>query len=81
LAARLEGQSSGADVIISSAVYGDPEVRELLRDPRNRIVTSRFQMPLKGFDEEHFELWRVESRKSASAETREASTNPDTSSI
>src|SRR5262249_566082 len=30
LAARLEGQSTGGDVVISTAVYADPEVRELL---------------------------------------------------
>jgi len=59
LAARLEGQSTGADVVISDAVYSDPEVRKLLSDPANGFVASRFEMALKGFDEETFELWRV----------------------
>ncbi len=59
LAARLEGQSTGNDVVVSSAVYSDPEVRELLSDPLNGFASSRFEMPLKGFDEERFELWRV----------------------
>ena len=59
LAARLEGQSTGADVVISDAVYSDPEVRKLLSDPGNDLVASRFEMALKGFDEETFELWRV----------------------
>ena len=59
LAARLEGQSTGADVVISDAVYSDPEVRKLLSDPSNDLVASRFEMTLKGFDEETFELWRV----------------------
>jgi len=57
LAARLEGQSTGNDVVISGAVYDDPEVRELLSDPV--FICRRFEIPLKGFDEETFELWRV----------------------
>src|SRR5205807_8043682 len=63
LAARLEGQSTGDDVIVSSAVYADPEVRELLSDPENGFLASRFEMPLKGFEQEQFELWRVAVQK------------------
>jgi class 3 adenylate cyclase len=64
LAARLEGQSTGDDVVISTAVYSDPEVRELLSDPEKGLSATRFEMPLKGFDEEQFELWRVQNRSS-----------------
>ena len=59
MAARLEAQSTGDDVVISSAVYDDPEVRALLRDPDEGLSATRFEMPLKGFDREQFELWRV----------------------
>ncbi len=59
LAARLEGQSTGDDVIISNAIYSDPGVRELLSDPTNGLRTTTFEIPLKGFDEETFSLWRV----------------------
>ncbi|PYS25675.1 MAG: hypothetical protein DMF72_00945 [Acidobacteria bacterium] len=59
LAARLEGQSTGNDVVISSVVYSDPAVRELLSEPQNGITATRFEIPLKGFDEERFELWRI----------------------
>jgi class 3 adenylate cyclase len=59
LAARLEAQSTGGDVVISAAVYADPEVRELLDDTELNLHTTRFEIPLKGFDEEKFELWRV----------------------
>jgi len=59
LAARLEGQSTGGDVVISTAVYSDPEVRELLQECPARLVATRFTIPLKGFDDEQFELWRV----------------------
>ena len=62
LAARLEGQSTGDDVVISTAVYSDPEVRELLSDPDKGFSATRFEMPLKGFDREQFELWRVQNR-------------------
>jgi class 3 adenylate cyclase len=66
LAARLEGQSTGDDVVISSAVYSDPEVRELLGESGNALAGTRFEIPLKGFDEERFELWRI-TRVAASA--------------
>jgi class 3 adenylate cyclase len=65
LAARLEAQSTGDDVVVSAAVYDDPGVRELLSDPRNGFVAKRFAIPLKGFDNEHFELWRVARSSSA----------------
>src|SRR5947208_7766537 len=46
LAARLEGQSTGNDVVISKAVYSDPEVRELLNESANGFAASRFEIPL-----------------------------------
>jgi len=61
LAARLEAQSTGVDVVISSAVFADPEVRELLHDPDRGLAVTRFEAPLKGFDSEQFELWRVQN--------------------
>jgi len=40
-------------------VYSDPEVRELLSEYQGGMVATRFTIPLKGFDDEQFELWRV----------------------
>ena len=57
MAARLEGLSSGHDVIISGSVYEDPRVRELLE--QKRLSAVEFDMSLKGFDNERFELWRI----------------------
>jgi class 3 adenylate cyclase len=57
LAARLEGLSSGNDVIISRSVYEDTQVRELL-DTKS-LAAVEFDMSLKGFDNERFALWRV----------------------
>ena len=59
LAARLEGQSTGEDIVISTDVYEDPEVRSFLSDSGNGLVARRFEIPLKGFDEEQFALWRI----------------------
>ena len=59
LAARLEGQSNGNDVVISNIVYTDPEVREMLMEPLNQLAAQPLEMRLKGFSEERFELWRV----------------------
>jgi class 3 adenylate cyclase len=60
MAARLEALSTGNDVIISRALYDDPEVRALIGD--ENLQAMPFEIPLKGFQEERFELWRI-SRK------------------
>jgi len=57
MAARLECLSSGADVIISRSVYEDPRVQELIESDSFDAVP--FDMTLKGFENERFELWRV----------------------
>ncbi|HSD46573.1 MAG TPA: adenylate/guanylate cyclase domain-containing protein [Pyrinomonadaceae bacterium] len=57
MAARLEGLSSGHDVIISGSVYEDTRVRQLLEE--KRLSAEEFDMSLKGFDNERFELWRI----------------------
>ena len=59
IAARLESLSSGADVIISTPVRTDPEVEELLARLGDSVAAELFQSTLKGFDEEHFGLWRI----------------------
>lgn len=57
MAARLESLSTGNDVIISRALYDDPEVRALMAE--ENLVANPFEITLKGFEEERFELWRV----------------------
>jgi class 3 adenylate cyclase len=64
LAARLEGQSTGDDVIISSAIYSDPAVRDFLSDADEGLSATTFEIPLKGFDEEKFNLWRITRKQS-----------------
>ena len=61
LAARLEGLSSGSDVVISGSVYEDAKVRELIAS--HGFSAVEFDMSLKGFDDERFELWRVSHKK------------------
>lgn len=60
MAARLEGLSSGSDVIISRSVYEDARVRELIES--QRLSAIEFDMSLKGFEDERFELWRITGR-------------------
>lgn len=57
MAARLEGLSTGNDVIISRALYDDPEIRALVET--GELGASSFDVELKGFEKERFELWRV----------------------
>jgi class 3 adenylate cyclase len=64
MAARLEGLSSADDVIISGALYDDPEVREFIAS--ENLDAAAFEITLKGFQEEQFALWRV-GRKAESA--------------
>lgn len=63
LAARLEGLSSGGDVIISRTVFDDSRVSDLLKSPDYEAVS--FEMSLKGFEEELAELWRVSKERSS----------------
>ncbi len=69
LAARLEGQSTGCDIVLSNAIYSDPAVAQFIADPKSNLVAHRFEIPLKGFDEETFELWRVSNHTAAAART------------
>ena len=78
LAARLEAQSTGGDVVISASVYSDPGVRELLGDCDASLVATRFEMPLKGFAEERFELWRVSVQNRPVSEPRAVATGSST---
>jgi class 3 adenylate cyclase len=59
LAARLEGLSSGSDVIVSRTLYDDPDFARLLE--AGKFSAEAFDMSVKGFDDECFELWRVKS--------------------
>jgi class 3 adenylate cyclase len=63
MAARLEGLSTGNDVIISRALYDDPEVREFIA--AEDLRATPFEMSLKGFQEEQFELWRISKQLAA----------------
>jgi class 3 adenylate cyclase len=57
MAARLEGLSTADDVIISRKLYDDPGVREFIET--EKLQTTIFEIMLKGFEEERFELLRV----------------------
>lgn len=59
MAARLEGLSSGGDVVISNTVHSDPEVAEMIYESEHELTAHPFEVMLKGFDEESFELWRI----------------------
>jgi class 3 adenylate cyclase len=65
LAARLEGLSTGSDVIISRAVFEDPDVQDLFEDPGGSLTAQTFDMTLKGFVDEQFELIRVGKKEAA----------------
>jgi class 3 adenylate cyclase len=56
LAARLEGQSKGGDVVISESLREDPAVAELLE--ATAVDVERYETPIKGFGE-HFVLYRL----------------------
>ena len=61
MAARLECLSTGSDVIISRSVYEDAKVQEVIET--QGLSAEEFDMSLKGFDDERFELWRVSHKK------------------
>lgn len=74
MAARLEGLSSGTDVIVSEAVYLDAAVQRLLSE--HTCDALEFRVPLKGFDQQEFLLWRMtrcESKENRAISTLKAS--------
>jgi class 3 adenylate cyclase len=68
MAARLEGLSSGLDVIVSQNAFDDPKVQDLLL--LEGYSAERFEMSLKGFEDENVELWRVRRTSGAQASSR-----------
>ncbi|HSH04099.1 MAG TPA: adenylate/guanylate cyclase domain-containing protein [Anaerolineae bacterium] len=58
LAARMEGQSQGDDIIISEHLYKDVAIQKILNDNPTIQVTS-FTTPIKGFDAA-FQLYRLQ---------------------
>jgi class 3 adenylate cyclase len=65
MAARLEGLSTGTDVVVSRAIFEDPEVQQLLGSNEAEFQAEPFTMSLKGFADESFQLLRVSRKKSA----------------
>jgi class 3 adenylate cyclase len=65
LTARIQRFSEGGDIVISDAMRRDPEVSEFLGKSGSVRVES-FASPLKGFDNECFQLWRVKPVASSS---------------
>lgn len=59
-AARMESLSSGSDLILSDAVYRDPEVAAFLAEVDAGIEIEPIQATLKGFESQAFALWRVQ---------------------
>lgn len=59
VAARLEKFSAGGNVVVSKAVYDDPEVQAFLQEPANGLQLELFESFIKGFDEECFTLWHI----------------------
>jgi class 3 adenylate cyclase len=58
MAARLEGLSTGGDVVITDAIHDDPEIAELLGGEDSEFSAEPFEATLKGF-EGPVRLWRV----------------------
>lgn len=59
IAARLEGLSSGSDIIISDKMFRLPNVQDWLRQKEEFLVVSKFESSLKGFEGENFDLWKI----------------------
>ena len=62
IAARLVNLSSGKDIIISDTVKNDPEsLAWIQRQKGHSLTLEPMKSALKGFENEHFELWKVAS--------------------
>jgi len=65
LAARLEGQSRGGDIVLSEKLRDDPGVTNLLAELP--VTVTGFATAIKGFNED-FRLYRIEYNKKTSRE-------------
>ncbi len=61
LASRLEGFSNGSDIIVSNSVYEDLEVKKIIS--QYSLSVDSLNTEIKGFDEEQFRLWRLNTIK------------------
>ncbi|MSU69937.1 MAG: adenylate/guanylate cyclase domain-containing protein [Opitutaceae bacterium] len=59
LGARLCSLCSGSDLVLSHAVYSDPEVAAWMGAPGRAAEVEPEQVRLKGFGEETFPVWRL----------------------
>lgn len=58
---RLCALSSGADIVVSGQVLGDPAVKELLSHYGSKFSVSRDSSTLKGIAGAPFNFWRISS--------------------
>ena len=59
IAARLEGLSSGGDMVASQAVCQDPEVEQYLKEQSAALHVEEIETTLKGFAQKRFSLRRL----------------------
>ena len=57
IAARINGQSRGGEIVVSDPVRFDPEVEAMIKN--GLISAERFEVQLKGFEDMPFSLWRI----------------------
>lgn len=57
IAARVEGQSRGGEIVVTDPVRYDPEVEAMIQS--GVISAERFEVQLKGYEDVPFSLWRI----------------------
>jgi class 3 adenylate cyclase len=67
MAVRLEGLSTGGDVVITDAIHDDPEIAEWLGQEHSECIAEPFDATLKVFGQPA-RLWRVSRRALPAAE-------------
>ena len=57
--ARMCSLSTGADIVVSGQVLGDPEVAALLAEPGGRLTARADSAPLRGMGDAPYDFWRI----------------------
>jgi adenylate cyclase len=80
IAARVQNESTGGDIVITPEVFGDPGVRQVLQ--REDIALETFQRQLKGFSQA-FTLTRLwgYGMKPEAADTAASATQPSSTTF
>lgn len=63
VASRLEKFANAAGIVVSNAVYTDPEVQTFLDEQADKLTVEALHESIRGIEQQQFVLWRITKRE------------------